>query len=118
MDASQFWLGLEFRVSGELRQMRDKHLRHLWCDGFDPHGIESDFRGDWIVGRAWIMGEGDTAWSFRLRIGGSGARPPEQDWSALMPNDGSTAWLSLDRFGRSVEIDTFAAIPDEEASPE
>jgi hypothetical protein len=98
--------------------MRDRHLRHLWCDGFDPNGVQSDWRGSWIVGRVWIMGDDDSRFSFRLRIGEAGADRPERDWSALMPDDESTAWLSLDRFSKRVEIDPLVAIPDDEAAPE
>ena len=118
MDESRFWLELQYRLSGEFRQMQDRHLRHLWCDGFDPVGVESDYRGTWIVGRAWIMGGGDSKYSFRLRIGESGASRSDLDWSALMPDDDATAWLSLDLFGKSIEIDPFAAIPDDETAPE
>ena len=117
MDESQFWLKLEFRVSGELRQMRDKHLRHLWCDGFDPVGVESDSHGAWIVGRAWIMGDDDSKYSFRLRIGEPGSSRPDRDWAALMPDEESTAWLSLDRSSQRIEIDPFVTIPDDEAAP-
>jgi len=73
MDESRFWHRLEFRVCGELRQLHDADVRHLWCDGFEPTDVESDERGAWIVGHAWIMGGGDSRYSFRLRIGDPGA---------------------------------------------
>tara|TARA_R110002072_G_scaffold269079_11_gene428370 strand:- start:28443 stop:28799 length:357 start_codon:yes stop_codon:yes gene_type:complete len=118
MDESQFWAKLQFRVTRELGQMQDKHLRYLWCDGLDPTGVEGDWQGVWVVGRAWMLGDDDSVYEFRLRIGDPGSSCPVADWSALMPTEESTAWLSLDRLSKRVEIDPFAAIPDDEATRE
>jgi hypothetical protein len=34
MTEAEFWTDLEYRVSRELRELTDNHLRFLWCDGF------------------------------------------------------------------------------------
>ena len=112
MDEAHFWPRLEFRVCAELRQSKDKVLRHLWCDGFDPAGLETDHSGTWIVGRAWIMGGDDNEFSFRLRVGDPGAHRPDADWSALVPPENTTAWLRLDPARKHIEVDPFSAIPD------
>lgn len=79
----------------------------------EPVDLESDSRGSWIVGRAWILGDGDGRYRFRLRIGERSASRPA-DWSELVPGASSTAWLSLDRGRKRIEIDPFASIPEDE----
>lgn len=105
MDEPDFWDRLEHRVCRELAGFEDNRLRFLWCDGFVPE--EFDLRAEipCVRGRAWI-GDGRTQeqWDFVLLIGPA-ASPPEVDWSALLPGEDTTGWLTPDPIGKTLTID-------------
>jgi hypothetical protein len=109
----EFWIALEFRVSGEFPGMADKQLRHFWCDGFIPEQYLLDDLMPRIVGRAWIVDDQrQENWEFTLFLNQSYALRTDIDWFALLPADNVTCWLALDLPGKRIQIEPVAAVPD------
>lgn len=114
MTADDFWVGLIYRVTRELAQMRDKRLWSFWCDGFYPDKYLLDDERPKITGAAEICyNEGQELWDFTLLIDEANIANREIAWDALLPPDNVTRWLSLDKARRHIEIDLAAAIPDD-----
>lgn len=85
------------RVSRELAGMRRKELRELWCDGFIPEDFTVVGSRCRITGSVWIAygQERQESWQFVLYLGAAQERD-EISWSAMLPGEGVTGWLSLD----------------------
>lgn len=69
MDA-QFWLELEFKLSGWFTSSGDRSLSGFWCDGFLPQFATDTKSGVDVSGSAWI-GNGpreQSKWSFVVSI--------------------------------------------------
>jgi hypothetical protein len=114
MGEADYWASLEYRVSREFGGMADFDLRHFWCDGFMPadyHLTGSDPR---ITGRAWVcFGQHpQQQWEFTLFLGRPFGSREEIDWPSLLPPEGVTRWLAIDRAGARLQIEPAAAVPD------
>jgi hypothetical protein len=53
---AQFWLTLEYGLSGWFRTCADSSLRGFWCDGFIPQAASDSKGGVEVKGIAWIGG--------------------------------------------------------------
>ena len=51
---AQFWLMLEYGMSGWFRDCGDKSLGGFWCDGFIPESAQDTKEGIEVSGIAWI----------------------------------------------------------------
>lgn len=91
--------------------------RGLWCDGLIPEEYRLDAEPATILGRAWI-GFGSRyqePWLFRLVVGPVPLDREMIDWSALLPPDDVTSWLTIDVASGFINIDPSGAVPDEVA---
>ncbi|BCJ63143.1 hypothetical protein [Polymorphospora rubra] len=112
MDEKDFWERLEFRICRELQGFDDKHLRCHWCDGLVAE--EYDLLGEQpcIRGRAWCGLSGQEPWRFVLLLAPVTRSREGIDWSALLPDDRATGWLSPDPQHKSMVIDPRSSHPD------
>ena len=51
---AQFWLMLEYGMSGWFRDCGDKSLGGFWCDGLIPESAQDTREGIEVSGVAWI----------------------------------------------------------------
>jgi len=116
---SEYFIALEYRVCRELAGMRDKQLRTVWCDGFlsEPQ-IEISRRHRRITGKVWIGfgGSHQELWDFHLLLGAIMKDPQQIDWSALLPPNDVTGWLSMYFESKLMTLRPCAAYPDIERS--
>jgi hypothetical protein len=103
---AEFWSALEYRITTELWGFEDQLLRSLWCDGLVPE--EYDLRTDrpCIRGTAYCGQSGQDRWRFTLLLG-----DPDRltDWSALLPGEELTGWLSVHPRERALIVDPSSA---------
>jgi hypothetical protein len=52
---SQFWLALEYGMSGWFRTCGDESLGGYWCDGFIPASANNTRDGIEVSGVAWVV---------------------------------------------------------------
>ena len=52
---SEFWLMLEFGMSGWFRTCGDNSLGGFWCDGFIPKAAQDTRDGIDVSGIAWVV---------------------------------------------------------------
>jgi hypothetical protein len=108
-----YWLRLEFRVSGEFPGMAEKRLQYFWCDGFSPREYFLDDPEPRIVGQAWIVEvQAQQKWEFTLFLGRTFPSREAIDWPSLLPAAGITCWVAMDIDGRRIQMDPAAAVPD------
>jgi hypothetical protein len=55
LEDAQFWLMLEYGMSGWFRDCGDKALGGFWCDGFTPVSARDTREGVEVSGIAWIV---------------------------------------------------------------
>jgi hypothetical protein len=112
MDEDDFWIRLEFRICAELQGFEDKHLRWYSCDGLIAE--DYDLRGEQpcIRGKAWAGPDGQEPWRFILLVGPATRSREEIDWSALLPDDRTTGWLSPHPERKLMVIDPLSGYPD------
>src|SRR5688572_589727 len=106
MTESDYWVRLEYLVTRELSGMQEQAFRPLWCDGFVPERYIFDDPVPRITGRAWI-GAGSKEqheWAFTLHLEESTGTHNDISWSALLPSDGSSGWLTVDIEGQCLGI--------------
>ncbi len=70
MQDHEFWLKLEFWLSGWFRECGDKSMGGLWCDGVTPVSTENTKDGIVVRGTAWIAdgSRAQTKYSFEASI--------------------------------------------------
>ena len=116
MDEAEFWNRLMFVVSGELAGIEECRRHGLWCDGFlaDPYSMDGGLLS--IEGRVWIA-QGSRAmeeWHFTLLLDREPSRTEPIDWSALLPPEDATGWLSVDVVAKRLVMEPGTAIPDDD----
>ena len=52
---NQFWLALEYAMSGWFRTCGDRALSGYWCDGFVPESANNTRDGIEVSGIAWVV---------------------------------------------------------------
>ena len=52
---NQFWLMLEYGMSGWFRTCGDNSLGGFWCDGFIPESARDTRDGIEVSGTAWVV---------------------------------------------------------------
>jgi hypothetical protein len=113
VDEADFWVALEFRVSGEFAGMPERRYRHFWCDGFIPSDYFLDGPEPIITGRAWICnGPKQANWEFVLFLPSAVRSREEIDWGSLLPPEKMTKWMCFDEARRYIELEPAAAVPD------
>ncbi|GAA2117331.1 hypothetical protein [Actinomadura alba] len=111
MSGADYWVSLEFRVCRELAGFEDNKLRFLWCDGFIPEEADLQATKPCIRGRAWIgqvKRSPQEQWAFTLFVGQARSED-EIDWSALLPGDDMTGWLTPDLRAKTLTLDPLSA---------
>jgi hypothetical protein len=112
MDEQDFWLRLEYRISAEFQGFEDKHLRWYGCDGLVAEEYDVLAAEPCIRGRAWCGPDGQEPWRFVLFVGSGMRSRDEIDWSALLPGERTTGWLSPDPRNKTVVIDPLSSFPE------
>jgi len=106
MTEAEFWTELEYRVSLELSQLPDDHVRFLWCDGFLPDYDQPDDR--FVVGYALISeddGRSFERYRFRLTVNPDTRESQNRNWSAMLSEGLSRGrWLFIDRDRKLLEV--------------
>jgi hypothetical protein len=93
--------------------MPEKWQRRYWCDGFVPENYEIDCDSPRIRGQIWIADhQKQECWQFLLLLPRRYQSRENVDWSALLPPENVTRWLSLNPIQRLVEIEPAVAVPD------
>jgi hypothetical protein len=112
VDEQDFWARLEFRITAEFVGFADERLRRNWCDGLIPE--EYDFGGlrPSVSGQAWCGASGQERWRFTLVLAPGDDSHDQIDWSALLPSDRSTGWLTPDPDAKNMTIDPSSGAPD------
>jgi hypothetical protein len=113
MEEPFFWKALEYRVCREFSGFEDARLRHYWCDGFNPGEYELDGEEPCIRGTAWCGPSGQEEWGYTLLLGRTTASRNEIDWSALLPDDRITGWLTPDPASKTLRIDPLSGSDDQ-----
>ena len=54
MTDRDFWITLEFDLSGRLSQSHDRAMRKYWIDGFTPEFVSDTESGVNVEGEVWI----------------------------------------------------------------
>lgn len=110
MTEAEFWADLEYRLSRALSQLRDNHLRFLWCDGFIPDDVQPNDR--FLVGRALMSedsGRSFEHYRFRLEVNPAAREPHGMNWSAVLPEDLCHGrWFVIDRDRKHLELQPVA----------
>ncbi len=119
MDERKFWIHLEYRVCFELAGFRHAATRIYWCDGFVPQQYILDDPNPRILGYAWIwIGSNyEDRYAFTLLLDQPVPSAEEIDWSALLPPDDVTRWLTVDPGRKQLVIEPSAAVPDDPLPP-
>lgn len=114
VDESDYWGRLEYRVCHELAGLSHIVGRLYWCDGFVPDQYILDGPSPCILGRAWLVigSNYDELWAFTLLLNRSVLSVEEIDWSALLPADDVTRWLTVDRKRKQLILEPSIAVPD------
>ncbi|WP_436536099.1 hypothetical protein [Actinoplanes sp. HUAS TT8] len=108
MDERDFWARLEHRITAEFRGFADEELRRTWCDGL----IAEEYAAGEVRGLAWCGPGGQDRWRFTLLLPPGMDSPEQIDWSALLPDDRVTGWLSPDPKAGTMTIDPLSGVPD------
>lgn len=118
MDQCDYWLRLEYRVCSELDGLRHTAARPYWCDGFVPITYLLNGPNPCVLGHAWmaIGSRYQERWKFTLLLDHSLRSVEEVDWSALLPVEDVTRWLTVDPDHKQLVIEPSAAVPDAAAS--
>jgi hypothetical protein len=111
---SDFWSHLEYRVCHDIDGLRQRELRHFWCDGFIPVCYHLGEPSPHIIGRVWMgIGPRDQQeWEFILLIPGPVTSREAIDWSALLPPLDRTRWLTVDPIAKRLIVEPAVALPD------
>ncbi len=113
MTEADFWVSLEVRLCRELQGMADRQHRRYWCDGLNPECYELECPAPCITGQAWICeGRNQEEWPFTFFLPARAASADAIDWAALLPPEEVTRWLTLDPYGKRIEMEPAAAVPD------
>lgn len=112
MDEAEFWKQLEFRIGAEFARFAERHLRYIWCDGIFPEEYDLAGGEPRIQGEALCGSTGQELWRFTLVVGQDAASREQIDWSALMPDDRLTGWLTPDPEKKTLRIDPLSGYDD------
>ncbi|MCZ7423408.1 MULTISPECIES: hypothetical protein [unclassified Micromonospora] len=112
MDEQDFWTRMEFRIRAEFQGFADRRLRWYWCDGLVAEQYELLTADPCIRGRAWSGPSGQEPWRFVLRIGRGARTRAEIPWTALLPGEQATGWLSADPRRRIMLISPLVGYPE------
>jgi len=112
MEEPDFWVRLEFRICAEFRGLDDQLLRRYWCDGLIAERYDLLPPQPCIRGRAWCGSDGQEPWTFTLLVEQDTRSRAGINWSALLPDDRLTGWLSPDPQHKTMTIDPMGGHPD------
>ncbi|MEM6313873.1 MAG: hypothetical protein AAF743_07285 [Planctomycetota bacterium] len=97
MTESDFWLHLEFRLSGDLNAHPVTGPRRFWCDGFDPVNFRRLTRTTWHVdGHVCTGSSGQERWPFAARLTDAASCREQIVWADLIPEQDNHEWFDLD----------------------
>jgi hypothetical protein len=114
MEEPEFWQRLEFRICAEFEGFADRRLRFYWCDGlfpeeFDLAGGDRQITGVALCGN---RGHGLDRWQFTLVLSRDTASRDQIDWSALLPSDRLTGWLTPDPQNKTLRLEPLSGYDD------
>ena len=112
MEEREFWVHLEYRICAESAGFADRRLRGFWCDGLIPEEYDLAGTESRISGVAFYGQSGQERWRFTLVVGQEAASPRQIDWSALLPSDRLTGWLTPDPQNKTLRIDPRSGYDD------
>jgi hypothetical protein len=114
VDEATFWPALEYRVWREMGGVDECRRRGMWCDGFIAQTVELDASPKRILGQVWV-GLGprhQEAWTFELLLPVSVTSRDGIPWSALLPGEDVTRWLTVDPDGKHLVVAPGDAVDD------
>ena len=112
LGAQEFWRRLEFRICVEFAGFADRQLRYYRCDGLVPDDYDLTGAEQHVSGVAYCGQSGQERWRFILVVGQHAASPLQVDWSALLPSERLTGWLTPDPQNKTLRIDPGAGYGD------
>jgi hypothetical protein len=112
VEEREFWLHLEYRIGAESAGLADRRLRSCWCDGLLPEEYDLAGTEPRVSGVAFYGPSGQERWRFTLVVGQEAACPRQVDWSALLPSDRLTGWLTPDPENKTLRIDPRSGYDD------
>lgn len=71
IEDKNFWLDLEFRMSGDLQSSDADFMRRYWIDGFLPSEVKNSKQGVVVSGRVWMAEHGSgkqEQWAFEVEV--------------------------------------------------
>ncbi len=68
LDDKDFWLNLEFILSGDFAESEDNELRKYWIDGFNPEYCSNTKNGIEVEGMVWIAEGGENQYKFKFKM--------------------------------------------------
>jgi hypothetical protein len=107
MEDRDFWLVLEYGMSGRLTESPNKEWRRYWIDGFIPESITDTKTGVEVIGDVWVAEHkgAQTKCRFLARI------PQKLLHRKIREFDYKIAVLDVKR--KYVELDIMNRTPDE-----
>jgi hypothetical protein len=112
MEEPEFWQRLEFRICAEFQGFADRSQRFYWCDGLLPE--EYDLAGGErrITGVALCGHSGQERWQFTLVLSPETKSRDQINWSALLPSDRLTGWLTPDPQNKTLRLEPLSGHDD------
>ena len=112
MEEREFWVHLEYRICAEFAGFADSQRRSCWCDGLIPEEYDLTGTEPRISGVVFCGQSGQERWRFTLVVAQEAASPRQIDWSALLPSDRLTGWLTPDHQNKTLRIDPRSGYDD------
>jgi hypothetical protein len=112
MQEPEFWQRLEFRICAEFQGLADRRLRSYWCDGLLPDEYDLAGAERHVTGIAFCGHNGQQRWQFTLVLSPQTASRDQIDWSALLPSDRLTGWLTPNPQNKTLRIDPLSGYDD------
>jgi hypothetical protein len=102
VEEREFWVHLEYRICAEFAGFADSQRRSCWCDGLIPEEYDLAGTEPRISGVVFCGQSGQERCRFTLVVAQEAASPRQIDWSALLPSDRLTGWLTPDHQNKTL----------------
>ena len=112
MEEPEFWTRLERRICAEFAGFADRRLGYYWCDGLLPEDYDLTNAERQVNGVAWCGPDGQERWRFTLIVGHDTTTRDNIDWSALLPGERLTGWLTPDLQNKTLRIEPLSGYDD------
>jgi hypothetical protein len=108
-EGSEFWIRLVRCINDVLRTSGDNNIRFLWVDDFVPGTIVTQLDQGMVLARAFVSedsGKSFAEYRVTVHLSKSAADAYRvNEWTRLLPQPGSTGWLTITRTTREIAIE-------------